>query len=486
MELLKMNQPPFTAAEMAIIKQYLFNNIATSENVFTKRIRYQTIQSIPGAVIASPSIPGVNFSQDYFFEWVRDAAITMEEVCYLYEHASEKEEKERLKPYLVNYIHWVKHAQEHPALNGVDILGDPKFNIDGTLFTGEWARPQNDGPALRAITCIHIANLFLKEEGNAEHLNLLYSETGSSIIKTDLEYTAKNWPNKSIELWEEVLGYQFFTLAVQRRALFEGSVLANSLGDTEAANFYRDQARFIEKLMDEHWHEGLGYYTETLTSVGNKGGGLTISVLMGLLYGKLHKFEDKFSISHYKSVSSAFYIRDTFENLYQINVKAKERGHGGPFIGRYQNDIYDGYQETYGHPWILTTNLFAEFYYSLVGELLREKGIEITFLTKQFYQQTCPELKLTSETLITQEKDPKLFSSIISGLMSAGDDMLKCVKNHSETYEDGTPLHLSEQIDRSHGNPVSAADLTWSYATLLTAMQAREKTMALMISLKKD
>ena len=70
--------------------------------------------------------------------------------------------------------------------------------------------------------------------------------------------------------------------------------------------------------------------------------------------------------------------------------------------------------------------------------------------------------------------------------MNAGDEMLKCVKNHSEPYEDGTPLHLSEQIDRSHGNPVSAADLTWSYATLLTAMQAREKTMALMISLKKD
>ena len=28
-------------------------------------------------------------------------------------------------------------------------LGEPKFNIDETAFTGSWGRPQRDGPALR-------------------------------------------------------------------------------------------------------------------------------------------------------------------------------------------------------------------------------------------------------------------------------------------------------------------------------------------------
>lgn len=30
-------------------------------------------------------------------------------------------------------------------------LGEPKFMIDGSAFTGPWGRPQRDGPALRAI-----------------------------------------------------------------------------------------------------------------------------------------------------------------------------------------------------------------------------------------------------------------------------------------------------------------------------------------------
>ena len=33
-------------------------------------------------------------------------------------------------------------------------LGEPKFNVDETAFTGSWGRPQRDGPALRATTLI--------------------------------------------------------------------------------------------------------------------------------------------------------------------------------------------------------------------------------------------------------------------------------------------------------------------------------------------
>lgn len=28
-------------------------------------------------------------------------------------------------------------------------LGEPKYNVDETAFTGDWCRPQRDGPALR-------------------------------------------------------------------------------------------------------------------------------------------------------------------------------------------------------------------------------------------------------------------------------------------------------------------------------------------------
>lgn len=33
-------------------------------------------------------------------------------------------------------------------------LGEPKFNVDMTAFTGAWGRPQRDGPALRATALI--------------------------------------------------------------------------------------------------------------------------------------------------------------------------------------------------------------------------------------------------------------------------------------------------------------------------------------------
>jgi glucoamylase len=37
-------------------------------------------------------------------------------------------------------------------------LGEPKFNVDLTAFTGAWGRPQRDGPALRAIALIDFGN----------------------------------------------------------------------------------------------------------------------------------------------------------------------------------------------------------------------------------------------------------------------------------------------------------------------------------------
>jgi hypothetical protein len=33
-------------------------------------------------------------------------------------------------------------------------LGEPKFNIDESAYTGSWGRPQRDGPALRATALI--------------------------------------------------------------------------------------------------------------------------------------------------------------------------------------------------------------------------------------------------------------------------------------------------------------------------------------------
>jgi glucoamylase len=93
-------------------------------------------------------------------------------------------------------------------------LGEPKFNVDETAFTGAWGRPQRDGPALRATALITYSKWLI---------NNGYSSTASSlvwpIIQNDLSYVTEYWNQTGYDLWEEVDGSSFFTVAAQHRAL---------------------------------------------------------------------------------------------------------------------------------------------------------------------------------------------------------------------------------------------------------------------------
>ncbi len=55
-------------------------------------------------------------------------------------------------------------------------------------------------------------------------------------------------------------------------------------------------------------------------------------------------------------------------------------------------------------------------------------------------------------------------------LLAAGDGVLQRVRYHVA----GTGFHLSEQLDKNTGYEKSAVDLTWSYATVLTALFRRD------------
>src|SRR5690606_8540189 len=100
---------------------------------------------------------------------------------------------------------------------------EPVFTVDGSVFSGPWGRPQNDGPAIRAIAFIEWAEQLLKE-GQRDLVLRLYNPDLSrhSIIKQDLEYTAHQWQKDCFDLWEEVKGHHFFTRMAQRAALLKG------------------------------------------------------------------------------------------------------------------------------------------------------------------------------------------------------------------------------------------------------------------------
>lgn len=76
-----------------------------------------------------------------------------------------------------------------------------------------------------------------------------------------------------------------------------------------------------------------------------------------------------------------------------------------------------------------------------------------------------------------------LVSSVTAGTYASGSSTYTSIYNAVQTYADGymavvqkyTPSTgaLAEQFDKSSGSPLSAVDLTWSYAAFLTAAQRR-------------
>lgn len=69
-------------------------------------------------------------------------------------------EIERISDNLTNQEKWVQSLQSKQSPHGIDIRVEVKYEIpNGDVYPGEWCRPQNDAPGLRAITLIKFMNI---------------------------------------------------------------------------------------------------------------------------------------------------------------------------------------------------------------------------------------------------------------------------------------------------------------------------------------
>ena len=131
----------------------------------------------------------------------------------LYSAATDKTAKAAYETLLFEYA--AARATEQTDPNLQTGLGEPKFFLNNTIFSGPWGRPQNDGPATSAITLIDFANGYLANNGSMQKvLRQVYTP-----MRKDLQFVASNWESSSFDLWEEVEGNHFYTVMVQRRAL---------------------------------------------------------------------------------------------------------------------------------------------------------------------------------------------------------------------------------------------------------------------------
>lgn len=402
----------FNTQEIQTLKQHFFSNFIPN-----------------GAIVASPSQQNPN----YYYDWIRDSAIAMSLVETWYEANHTDEYKE----YLLQYVDWTSNIQQQEdPLPGKDILGEPKFYIDGYPFDGAWGRPQNDGPALRASILARFAHQLLNQ-GEADYVKShLYQPNLDpkfmGVIKRDLEYTAHHWQEADFDLWEEILGHHFFTAMAQQKALRDGAMLARRLNDAKAADFYENQANLIQDRLKLHLDPEHVIIQATLPPhLGpQKTLELDSSVILGVLLNP--QKEGPFSINHPFVKHTVKALHEQFNALFPINNNADL----AILYGRYPGDTYDGYRnDGLGNPWFILTATVAEYYFTCAKDLPK------TFANKER----------------------------IALYIKMGDAYLALIKHYAPD------MNLDEQINLNTGVQQGATSLTWSYTSLLRAIALREQ-----------
>lgn len=282
-----------------------------------------------GTVVAARS--GPSYEQeipDYEYNWVRDAALTMEVVERLYAAATDRSASESYEQVLFQYAQ--ARATEQNAEDLISGLGEPKFYLNNTAFTEPWGRPQNDGPATASITLIEFANAYLDKGGDVDTvMQQIWDSTEfpeSAPVKRDLLFVASNWTSISFDLWEEVQGDHFYNRMVQRRAMLLGAEFATRLGDAETASTLAGEVDAITATLEQFWDPNreiiLYVYGPVLRG---KASYLDMAVVLAVMHG--YAGDGVYSYTNDQIMSSALRISTSFIDVYPIaNITENDAG----------------------------------------------------------------------------------------------------------------------------------------------------------------
>ncbi|KAF1330242.1 Glycoside hydrolase family 15 carbohydrate-binding module family 21 protein, partial [Globisporangium splendens] len=415
--------------------------------------------ALAGSIIAAT--PGG--ANNYVFHWIRDAGLVMDVVNSLY-----KDGDSTLEQTFWDHASFTKRIQGLTTLTG---LGEAKYYVTGTAFNDGWCRPQNDGPAVRASSFMRFSRAYLAKGGSLSKVIDLYNSTASGVIKADLEYVTRNYNDANgCDLWEEQRGIHFFTVAVQRRALYEGRDFANLVGDTGAATYYGQQAALLDAKLNTFWNSGSGAVQTTIN-----GRLLDAAIPLGAIHGNVG--DGLFAPQDDRVLASIFQLESGFINEYTLNQNVKVDGSGLPLsvaIGRYYGDTYDGANNSKGNPWYLTTLSVAETVFRAATAYVKAGSITVTTNNQKLFNGASPAGLGLSIATGTYAAGSTNFNAIIQGLQTYGDKHIRRVKYHGAAN-----YHFNEQYNRDTGSAQGVNDLTWSYASLITTNYAREELKAL-------
>ncbi|THH07791.1 hypothetical protein EW145_g3149 [Phellinidium pouzarii] len=425
--------------------------------------------ALPGVVVASPSTT----DPDYVFTWTRDSSLVFKMLVDQFATGIDPS----LRGLIDEFVSAEATLQQTSNPSGsisTGGLGEPKYNVDLTAFTGPWGRPQRgeedlilkkivffllicppkkDGPALRATALITYSNWLISNSNTT-----FVSSTLWPMIKLDLDYVSLNWNLTTFDLWEEIDSSSFFTSAVQHRALREGITLASTLGQSSSISSYATQADNILCFMQSFWHPA----GSSSFMTGNTGGGRS-GIDVNAALASIHTFDADagcdaitFQPCSDKALLNLLTYVESFRDVFGLNSGLANNA--ALATGRYPEDVYMG-----GNPWYIATFAVAEQLYDALQVWSNEASLTVTSLSLPFFalfnSSVTPGIYASSSTT---------FTTLTTAIKSYADSYIALAAKY--TPESGG---LAEQYDRNNGTPLSAVDLTWSYASALTAFEAR-------------
>lgn len=218
-------------------------------------------------------------------------------------------------------------------------LGEPKFNINLTAYTGPWGRPQREGPAVRASALLAYGNHLIEQGQRDKAIQNVWP-----VVRNDLSYVGQYWNQTGFDLWEEVNATSFFTTAVQHKALVEGQAFAEALGQTCKGCTV---APALLCHLQEYWN-GTTIVSNFPTANDAQGrSGVDInSVLTSIhVFDPAARCDDvTFQPCSSRALSNHKVLVDSFRTIYGVN-KGRTAGKAAA-VGRYQEDVFMG-----GNPW---------------------------------------------------------------------------------------------------------------------------------------
>jgi glucoamylase len=181
------------------------------------------------------------------------------------------------------------------------------------------------------------------------------------------------------------------------------------------------------------------------------------------LLGSIHTFDpaagcdaSAFQPCSDRALANHKVVTDSFRSIYSINSGIAEGT--AVAVGRYPEDSYQG-----GNPWYLNTLAAAEQLYDALYTWKRQGSITVTSVSLAFFRDLD-----SSITAGTYPSASSTYTTLYNAVSAYADGYMNVIATYAQS--NGS---LSEQFSKSNGAPLSAYDLTWSYAAFLTAAARR-------------